>query len=42
MNLLPSIKICLGSLAMGIWAVWAFEVFTLFASYLGQVDLAAQ
>jgi Na+-driven multidrug efflux pump len=28
-------KLGLGSMAMGIWGWWAFDIFTLIASYLG-------
>ena len=33
---------CLNSLAMGVWGWWAFDIFTLMASYLDSVVMAAQ
>jgi len=33
---------CLNSLAMGVWGWWAFDIFTLIASYLGTAVIAAQ
>lgn len=33
---------CLNSLAMGVWGWWAFDIFTLIASYMGPAIIAAQ
>lgn len=33
---------CLNSLAMGVWGWWAFDIFTLIASYMDTAVIAAQ
>jgi multidrug resistance protein, MATE family len=33
---------CLNSLAMGVWGWWAFDIFTLIASYMDTTVIAAQ
>lgn len=33
---------CVNSLAMGVWGWWAFDIFTLIASYMGPAVIAAQ
>jgi len=33
---------CLNSLAMGVWGWWAFDIFTLIASYMNTAAIAAQ
>jgi len=33
---------CLNSLAMGVWGWWAFDIFTLIASYMDTTIIAAQ
>ena len=35
-NLSPMITLCLGSMFMGIWGWWAFDIFTFMAQYLGE------
>lgn len=35
------LKICLNSLSMSVWGWWAFDIFTLIASYLHAVVIAA-
>ena len=41
-NLGPIIGICSKSLLMSVWGWWAFDIFTLMASYLGPETTAAQ
>lgn len=41
-NLWPLIQVCLGSMFMGIWGWWAFEILTFMAQYLGETEAAAQ
>ena len=36
------IGICSKSLLMSVWGWWAFDIFTLMASYLGATNTAAQ
>lgn len=36
------LKMCLNSLSMGVWGWWAFDIFTLIASYLHATVIAAQ
>ncbi len=33
---------CLNSLAMGVWGWWAFDIFTLIATYMDTAVIAAQ
>jgi len=41
-NLWPLIQVSLGSMFMGIWGWWAFDIFTFMATYLGETEAAAQ
>ena len=41
-NLWPILSISLGSMFMGIWGWWAFDIFTFMATYLGETQAAAQ
>lgn len=41
-NLKPQIRMGLHSLAMGLWGWWAFDIFTLIASYMNTEAIAAQ
>ena len=34
--------LCVNSMSMGVWGWWAFDIFTLIASYLGSEIIAAQ
>jgi MATE family multidrug resistance protein len=36
------LHMCLNSLAMGVWGWWAFDIFTLIASYMDTAVIAAQ
>ena len=40
-NLGPVISIAMKNMAMGVWGWWAFDIFTLMASYLGPSVTAA-
>ena len=40
-NLEPLLKVDLEAVAMGVWGWWAFDIFTLMASYLGSDQVAA-
>ena len=40
-NLGPLLKVDLEAVAMGVWGWWAFDIFTLMASYLGSCEVAA-
>ena len=41
-NLGPLLQVCIGSMFMGIWGWWAFEILTFMATYLGETQTAAQ
>ena len=41
-NVLPIVKLALKNCAMGVWGWWAFDLFTLMASYLGTDVVGAQ
>ena len=40
-NLMPILKLDLKSVAMGVWGWWAFDLYTLMASYLGTDEVGA-
>ena len=41
-NLKPMVVLCIGSMFMGIWGWWAFDIFTFMAQYLGETQAATQ
>ena len=40
-NLKPILELDLKSVAMGVWGWWAFDLYTLMASYLGSDEVGA-
>ena len=40
-NVWPLASLCIKALAMSVWGWWAFDIFTLMASYLGATTTAA-